>query len=697
MTGHGAGQLTRRGFLVLGAGTAAGAGLVGLAGHGLALADDVSAFGPSAATVLTGGYPRMLAFRQSEQQVRLLPYDEWLPIFAQFNGIVGKALQEERSDTIGPQTVDYFTRFKQAYPAKLVILHLNGRARLPLFETAGWSAGWWLHRAGSSLTAPIGSADTVLRVASTTPFNATKRDANGIAGDDIVLAPMGANGKPNFTLAEQVRLSSINRADSSLTVIRGRYGTTPRSFINGAYLASHEYAGPWSPVDDRVWLYNLATTCPTDSSGRQVVDVLLEQFAAWFGAGGTLAAFDGVELDVFQMTAAQRSDVDADCDGVVDGAMQNGVDTYLQGQVELTRGIRQILGSGRYLITDSGVGQQPDTASVNGVELEGFPTMDDYGMKLWSQALMTLELWRLRGINPRLSYPLFKFAIPNDYPVSFNRFRLTVAAALATNSVVSWFNDIGGVSGEPNDVVVWDEMVAGTAGTPGWLGTSKAPAIHLAERTTDLLGGAGVSWSGQFVATFVGAGVKFAVQSAAGGAILVVTRKTAASALTFTIPGRALNGPDTVLAFDVLAGPRSAYPNTVGRQLTVTVTGSSGVPQTQTLTVPTAWFHAVLGFHGVGPGPIDITLTVEGDKPLKLRGLRMFAAPDAVVRAFSKGAVFANPSGQQVSFDVAALFPGQRLARIIGHADQDPVTNDGSELGSTLTLGPLDALVVRTL
>ncbi len=679
-------ELSRRGFLILGGGA-----IVGLNGCGFPQVDQEPPIEASS-TVLAGGYPRMLAFRQSEVQAALLPYTEWEPIFAQFGGIVGKALQEERSDNVGPQTVDYFTRYKTKYPNKLVLLHLNGRARLPRFETQGWSAGWWLYRAGSVLTSAVNAEDTVLKVASTNPFR-LRADAYGSIGDDIVIAPKGAGGKPDFTAAEQVRLSAINTTSKTLTVVRGKYGTTARSFPNGAYLAPHEYAGPWSAVDDRVWLYNLSTLCPPDPSGKRLVDVLIAQIGSWFAPGAVLAAFDGLELDVFQFRMEQRNGIDADCDGNVDLAVQNGVDTYLQGQIQLTAGIRQALGAERYLLTDSGVGQQPDIASVNGIEVEGFPTLDDYGITLWSQALMTLELWRRRGVTPRLSYPLYKYSAPNDYPVSFNRFRLMLAAALATNSAVAWYNDVGGVNGQPNDIVVWDELVAGTARIPGWLGAVRGETIHLAERRPDTLAGAGVSWPNSFVSTFVGPGVTFAVQSPRNP-VLVVSRRQAASELSFTIPDLALSGPDVVFSLDLLAAKLAAYPATVGRKCRITVDGSGG-ELTQTLTVPTTWFHAVLGYHGLGPGPIRVTFTVDGDAPLKLRGLRMFAAPDAITREFAKGAVFANPSGNDFTFDVATLFPGRSFTRIAGSVDQDPATNDGSRLGSTLTLGPLDALVVR--
>lgn len=663
-----------------------------MGGYGLTLAANEPAFVSSPA-VLSGDFPRVLAFRQSERLVALRSYSDWAGIFEQFSGIIGKALQEETTISSGPRNVEYFTRFKQDYPGKLVLLHLNGRGRRPSFETAGWSAGWWLYRAGSVLTSAVEPEDTVFKVASTRPFR-LRPDANGAVGDDLVVAPMGPDDRPDFSASEQVRLAGINNRDRSLTVLRGMYGTSPRSFSARAYLAPHVYGGPWSAVDEREWLYNFATTCPLDPSGRNVVDALLEQVACWFDTDGILAAFDGLELDVFQLKMDSRGGVDADCDGVVDLALQNGVDTYVQGQIQLSKGLRRILGPARYLITDGGAGQQPDTASINGVELEGFPTMDDYGMTLWSQALMTLEFWRRLGAENRLSYPLYKFAAPHDYPVSYNRFRLALAAALATDSTVSWYNQPGDRNTDSaNGLEVWDEFVGGSAGTSGWLGAPQGEAIHLAERAPDLLAGSGVEWSTALVARFTGSGVTFEVQRLTPPPILVVSPRRSSMSVTFTIPGLALDGPDVVLALDLLADRRAGYPATVGRRCTVTVAGVGGL-LAQTLTVPSTWFHTILGYHGIGPGPIEITISVEGTASLRLRACRMFAAPDAIVRGFSGGAMFANPSGAAISFDVASLFPGRGFARISGSADQDPITNDGSSVGPSLTLGPLDALVV---
>lgn len=683
------GELTRRGFLVLGGAAAA---IVGLSGCEFPAAGNHPDIAPSSA-VLSGGFPRVLAFRQSERLVPLKSYEEWAPQFTPYSGIIGKALQEERTEISGPQTVEYFNRYKQDYPEKTVLLHHNGRARLPNFETEGWSAGWWLYREGGVLRASADPQDTVLHVDSTSNFK-LRSDLEGHIGDDLVIAPMGADDRPDFTKAEHLRLTEIDEGTHRLTVRRGQYGSSAREFPKGAYLGRHVYAGPWSAVDDRVWLINFSTMCPTDPSGLRAVDVVLEQFASWFAPDGVLASFDGIQLDVFQITLEDRRGIDADCDGRADLAFQDKEDTYLQGQIEFTKGLREILGSSRYLITDGAVGQEPDTASVSGIELEGFPKADDYGITLWSQALMELELWR-RGAQLRLSYPLFKFAPPHDYPVSFSRFRLTLAGALATNSAVSWYNEPGGSTTElPSNAVIYDEFIGGTLARAGWLGAPRGETVHVAERGADVLSGDGDSWPSSYVSRFTGSGVEFAVQTEAIP-VLTVSRRAAVARLAFSIPHIKLDGPDVVLALDTLGVARDAYAATIGRKCTMTVSGSGG-ELSQTVTVPTTWFHVVLGFHGIGPGPLRVTIAIDGDTPLRVRALRVFESPDAITRGFASGAMFANPSGSEHTFDVARLFPRRRFARITGSIGQDPDTNDGSTVGPTLTLGPLDALIVRT-
>ena len=46
---------------------------------------------------------------------------------------------------------------------------------------------------------------------------------------------------------------------------------------------------------------------------------------------------------------------------------------------------------------------------------------------------------------------------------------------------------------------------------------------------------------------------------------------------------------------------------------------------------------------------------------------------------------------------LSRIAPGRRFRRIKGSARQDPITNDGSAVGASLTLGPKDGLFLQQI
>ena len=44
-----------------------------------------------------------------------------------------------------------------------------------------------------------------------------------------------------------------------------------------------------TPQCNLMWTYNFSTQSPRDAQGKQCVDVLIEEFASFFGPGGRLA------------------------------------------------------------------------------------------------------------------------------------------------------------------------------------------------------------------------------------------------------------------------------------------------------------------------------------------------------------------------------------------------------------------------
>ena len=102
--------------------------------------------------------------------------------------------------------------------------------------------------------------------------------------------------------------------------------------------------------------------------------------------------------------------------------------------------------------------------------------------------------------------------------------------------------------------------------------------------------------------------------------------------------------------------------------------------------------EAVFYFRDAGPRSFDLTLEVEGGEPVHIHDMRLYNAPDAMARAFTNGAVLANPSNTQYTFPLKTLYPGTAFRRIPGSASQDPETNSGQPVGDQVTIPPMDAL-----
>ncbi len=660
----------------------------------------------SALEIVNSGFPRAFVFRQSEVLANLRSYEEWEAGFLPLGGILGKVLQEERTDTVAARNAAYFAQFKSRNPGKLVLAHVNGQACLADFVGPGWWPGFWLYRVGATLTAPLSSADGSATVSDPSLFS-LNRDVFGDQWADLAISSVDGGGRPNFAAFEYVHLTDINPTSSTLTITRGEHGTVATDFAAGSYVAQIANGGRWSAGDDYVLLYNLSTVAPRAPDGRTAVDALVDILAQRITGSGDLAAIDGIELDAFSPTPDKRAGVDANLDTIRDDGIVDGVDAYELGATEYVRRLREMLGTGRILLHDGGKLQRSSTQLVNGIEEEGFPSTTDYDIEGWSEALNILAFWSVNGAAPQVGYPMFKFRYPLAQPVSFPRFRLALAAALFTDSAFTFYDEPGGGSligiapgtpdtGQfPNRFTIWDELVAGRKDKPGWLGRPAGPALHLAEQEDDLLGGEGAAVSDSFLASLSGKGVRFRRRGPSSAPYLLVRASGGTQDIAFDWTGVQSPENDVVLAFDIFAEALPDYSPGVPRRLQVTAFSdqvSEGFEQA--VLVGASWFHVVLSFRDAGPGSVRFSFSIDGPEALRLRAMRAHVGPDATCRMFRHGAVFANPSSISYSFDVATLAPGRRFTRFRGTAEQDPQTNDGSAIGQTLSLPPLDALLV---
>jgi hypothetical protein len=682
---------SRRSFL---AGSVAGVGLVALGRPSVAAATV-----PGRRPLCTGPFPRTFVFRQSEVLAQFRSYQDWAAPFVPFGGIMGKVLPEERTDTVTARNLVYFNRFKRAHPDTIVLIHYNGRGRLPQYRTSTWQAGDWLHFAGATVTDAVHVGDTVLSVDDPAGFSAPT-DPYGTVGADLVLTGRASDGRPDWSNAEQLIVTAVDQDNATLTVQRGCYGTTALALPAGGYVARHVTLGPWSAQDGRLWAYNLATNAPRGADGLNALERICAEMAADFGAGGQLARFDGIQFDIFTfpVPAAQRGQVDGDGDGIGDGCIAAGVDTFLAGQADFLTRLRPALGAQRIIATDGAEGQQPDAAIANGIEEEGFGTGGVAPLDTWSTYIGALDYWEFAAAVPTFSYPLVKTGTGVGDPPDFAGVRISIAAALLSGSQLSFWDEpegtsLNGLRKPPdsghfvNRFSVWDELLGGAAGDPGWLGMPVGPAVWPATTEVDLLDGTGVHMASTWIDHLALAGAS--ASRVPGPAVRLAPLGTDAFSMTFTLADFA--GGDLVVVMSLRTDVSDGIPAGVPRVASVRIrSGSTGA--TSKHYVGTRYHRLRAYARDLSAGDVHVQVWFPGGPPAQVRALRMHASPDAGYRVFDNGAVFANPSLHPYTFDVSPL---GSFVRLTATAGQDSTVNDGTPVGPSITVAPADAIVVR--
>ncbi len=643
-------------------------------------------------------YPRVFFFRQCEGAAagQGMTYERWEKTFERLMGIEGKVLEEEVPGR-SIRNIDFFTRFKKRHPDQLVLLHYNGNARDPRFETERFFAGHWVYHNGATIGSdvPAEQGETEIRVSDATLFR-VNMGRYRTSNEDIGLCVLDEKGRPNWHVSEQVQLVSIDLAKKTIRVRRGCYGTTPRAFEAGrAYAAAHVTEGPWGRKSHLLWYYNYSTKCPRDKKGRMCADVHVDHLAELFGSGGALSAFDGLEFDVLHNRChggRGRRGPDCDADGQIDGGYFDGINTYGIGVVEFCRKLRQRLGEDIIILADGhSLNNQRAFGLLNGIESEGWPALRDHQIVDWSGGLNRHFFWGQNGRAPVFNYINHKFNVPTGQPgvvkradVPFSTHRLVFAAGVFTDSAICYsFAPPGDASGS---LGIWDEFRGGIANQLGWLGKPLGPAVRLAMKQPDTLRGAGKNTGADFVKRLSGAGVHFARER---GALKVWSQDPKASQIKFHLRDVPCDGPDLFVALTAHAAPLRHYPKETARLM---YAGIAGRPVRFMTWCNQRDFSSGFYFSQVRSQKVDLEFTIEGTDPLWISALSVHAHPDAMYREFEHGLVLANPSPRPYTFELDKLFPGKRFRRFGATAKQDTLTNNGKPVPNTLVIGPKDAL-----
>lgn len=463
--------------------------------------------------ILQDNYPRAGYFRIAEFSIRWHyagmeeKYDEWSRRMSDLSGIMGKTEYEELIvNNPHRQIYNWFRRFKEDYPEKLVMVHLNGRGRIPDYRLEKFSPGHWLYFEGANVLNALPDASSEaykpevwLEVDDPSHFR-MDNGAKFNTPDDITLVRRREDGTFDWEHAEYVRL--LNIRGNRIRVRRAMFNSTARAFEPGkTYAAPHVMGGPWEATTNMVWYYNLSTVCPRDAEGRSCADVLLEELSGNFAPGGRWETFDGVQFDVMmsipttgyherRKALGQRADVDMDGrqdDGVVDGRQ-----TYGPGCLDFLTRLRAAVGPDRILAADGREHgcQKAGNGVLSGVEMEGIPEQRPYGYITWSTVYNMLTHWKPLTATPKFNYGAFRYNTPEKLAPSdmLQYYHLGFALSTFTDSFLlcnSWFSlrEIPDLREVFN--IRKDEPVL------GWLGRPLGPPRHLAAEAPDVLQGAG--------------------------------------------------------------------------------------------------------------------------------------------------------------------------------------------------------------
>ena len=178
----------------------------------------------------------------------------------------------------------------------------------------------------------------------------------------------------------------------------------------------------------------------------------------------------------------------------------------------------------------------------------------------------------------------------------------------------------------------------------------------------------------------------------------MVAKDPKAKQFTVRLTGIETTSPDLTIAITAHGEPMAREPVEMARMIrarllpeTADAAWTANLPEIASRVNGTG-FTSGFYFDGVPRGTAELEVTCESAEPVWITAITAHAYPDAMMREFEHGLVVANPSSHPFTFDLAKLCPGEHFRRFKGTPGQDPETNSGAPIGSSLTLSPKDAL-----
>lgn len=629
-------------------------------------------------------YPWYMSFRGEYNRKISRDYGMWCRVMDVNAGLMQKFISEEL--VIDPEKASWANRYAEEHPEKLVMLHLNGEARQvqdfpEVMER--YFPGHWVYEEGAMLTENVSRTGTVLKVDDIKPFlkrGYPVRNTSPLQHLPLKLLIVRLDGQGNrlWYESEFAEIEHVDASAGTVTVKRGIYGSRSLDFASGmAYVA---------PLAGGLWgkhvmpYYNLSSSCPVDRNGKKANEVYAEEIASWFAEGGILSAFDGIAFDVNYFDVSEKgSGWDVDNDGNADGGWIAGKNVWKEGDIMFFRYLRELVGDEFIISSDAqhwSNQQIPDI--LDGMESEGLVQHNDM-WRGFSRAVNTHQYWKGHG-RSHVDYRYVVMKIMGEDSMDALRYRrFGAASAFCLGAGVTW--PVGdNTEYSSMDFVPEEFRVSGS------LGRHTAPLVRYAmEREPSYSRpGASLDVSGDGLSCSVDVASLILSAEPAG------TEDGNISEMCFAVKDVPVPSGDVV--FSVTATVLE-YDSEIGRDNHVPAVmwlEPSVLPAYDKNKRYDGYFKDLYGlfnserpetmtyyFRNMQEGIQDVFIKVRGADKIRIDDIRVYNAPDVLIRNFENGVIVVNPSLSEVKVDLSA-YAGNKKKR-----------------GTVVAVPPVDALYLK--
>ena len=555
-----------------------------------------------------------------------------------------------------PRNYEFANRFAKLHPETTVLSTWRAAGGLPkgannpgdpLGSSTISFPGHWVQSPGTLLSQAVSASSTTVSVVST---------QNMIKGPAL-LVEVDGKGNRLWDRFEYVLITSVGSASIS---VRREFNGSPAA---RAFPSRSTYVAPM-PWDSRsrtkyvVWFFNISGYCPRDPQGRTAMDVIAEDMLDPLRPGGGLDRISGLDLASGPLTVIPDN-ADYDLDGRADPGS-----VYTDGVESVYRRIRSVLGPDRILTTSLDLRY---LEYINGVNQEGLAEPDDP----WDEITETVnEVLAWRKLSP---LPMVSLAFQQHMSRDEDLIKIQLQRLLNGYSVCLGMSaDID--TGEDKDIDALDalkniELYKGDANEVHWLGRvigMKRTALM----TPNILGNARspTDWSRIIPAI----SVKRGSLSVEGDEMVLTPQSKSFKGyvtidLDFFLPSKS--------DFTVLMEIKSDDDQIERRILLPRVNVKTDTKPLRGKFTSKDFLPLTFFVRGASGGSVTIDFRFDDGGPVRFKALSVHAATDALACEFERGVVVVNPSLEDESFDLNALFPGRGGFRRITASEPSGASN----------------------